>query len=258
MQDGSSNRHWITRLAILAPYAWLVAFFLLPFLIVLKISLSQTAIAQPPYAPVFDLAAGWEGLKAILRRRCRSTVTPRMFADSLYVWSYWKSLQVAAISTADPAADRLSGRLCARARAAPLAGRAGAAGGAAVLDLVPDPRLCVDEHPAARRAAQSGAARAAHHRRAGLVACDRPRGLYRHRLFVFPVHGAAALRGAREDGRDAARSRRRSRRPPWRAFLQRDGAAVAARHRRRVRCSASSRSSASSSFPTCSARPRPR
>ena len=38
-------------------------FFLVPFLIVLKISLSQTAIAQPPYAPVLDLAAGWQGLQ---------------------------------------------------------------------------------------------------------------------------------------------------------------------------------------------------
>ena len=97
MQD---NPHWLTRFSILAPYAWLVAFFLVPFLIVLKISLSQTAIAQPPYEPVFDLAAGWQGLKGFCRRRFRSTATPRIFADSLYVWSYWKSLQVAAISTA--------------------------------------------------------------------------------------------------------------------------------------------------------------
>ena len=52
---------------MLVPYLWLVAFFLVPFLIVLKISLSQTAIAQPPYTPVFDPAAGWEGLKEFLR-----------------------------------------------------------------------------------------------------------------------------------------------------------------------------------------------
>ena len=48
---------------ILIPALWLTAFFLVPFLIVLKISLSQTAIAQPPYVPVLDLAAGWAGLK---------------------------------------------------------------------------------------------------------------------------------------------------------------------------------------------------
>ena len=45
------------------PYLWLAVFFLVPFLIVLKISLSQTALAQPPYMPVFDLAAGLAGLK---------------------------------------------------------------------------------------------------------------------------------------------------------------------------------------------------
>jgi len=57
------KRHWLTRLSILAPYAWLAVFFLVPFLIVLKISLSQTAVAQPPYEPVLDLSAGWAGFK---------------------------------------------------------------------------------------------------------------------------------------------------------------------------------------------------
>jgi putrescine transport system permease protein len=36
------------RLAIIVPFLWLVAFFLVPFAIAFKISLSQTAIAQPP------------------------------------------------------------------------------------------------------------------------------------------------------------------------------------------------------------------
>ncbi len=41
------------RLAvILIPYIWLVLFFLVPFLIVLKISFAQLAIAQPPYSPL--------------------------------------------------------------------------------------------------------------------------------------------------------------------------------------------------------------
>jgi putrescine transport system permease protein len=48
------------RLAAIAPYVWMVLFFLLPFGFVLKIALSQTAIAQPPYVPVFDLAGGWQ------------------------------------------------------------------------------------------------------------------------------------------------------------------------------------------------------
>src|SRR5262249_14410815 len=63
---GELNRSWGARLIVLGPYLWLATFFLLPFLIVVKISLSHTAIAQPPYTPVFDPPAGWEGLKQAL------------------------------------------------------------------------------------------------------------------------------------------------------------------------------------------------
>lgn len=35
------------------PYLWLLAFFLAPFLIVLRIALSDAATDQPPYAPHF-------------------------------------------------------------------------------------------------------------------------------------------------------------------------------------------------------------
>src|ERR1043165_9497507 len=91
--------HWLARLSILAPYTWLTVFFLVPFLIVLKISLSQTAIALPPYEPLLDLSAGWEGLKAFLGGLSLDSYAS-VFADSLYVWSYWKSIQIAAISTA--------------------------------------------------------------------------------------------------------------------------------------------------------------
>ena len=56
------------RLAAIAPYVWMVLFFLVPFGFVLKISLSQTAIAQPPYVPLFDLTEGW----ARSRRRSRN------------------------------------------------------------------------------------------------------------------------------------------------------------------------------------------
>jgi putrescine transport system permease protein len=93
------RRHWLVRVAILAPYAWLAAFFLLPFLIVVKISLSQTTLAQPPYLPLFDPAAGFEGVKAFLGALSRENYAT-IFTDSLYVWSYGKSLIVAAVSTA--------------------------------------------------------------------------------------------------------------------------------------------------------------
>src|SRR5947207_14798958 len=80
------------------PYAWLVAFFLLPFLIVLKISVSQSAIAQPPYTPVFDLTAGWSGTWSFLTGLSLDNFI-FLGSDPLYVLSYMKSLQIAAFST---------------------------------------------------------------------------------------------------------------------------------------------------------------
>ena len=59
-----NRENWRARGLVLLPYLWLVIFFLAPFFIVFKISLSQTALAQPPYTPVFDLAAGWSGLRS--------------------------------------------------------------------------------------------------------------------------------------------------------------------------------------------------
>ncbi|NND20720.1 MAG: ABC transporter permease, partial [Silicimonas sp.] len=37
------------KLLVAIPYGWLLVLFLVPFLIVLKISLSDLAIAIPPY-----------------------------------------------------------------------------------------------------------------------------------------------------------------------------------------------------------------
>ena len=135
------------------PYAWLLAFFLLPFLIVLKISLSQTAIAQPPYTPVLDLAAGWQGVKAFFA--ALSLDNYRLLgSDPLYLLSYVKSVRDRRLLDAPPARRRLSDRLRDRAHAAALAGGTGAAHGAAVLDLAAHPHLFLDEHLAARRPAQ--------------------------------------------------------------------------------------------------------
>ena len=85
-------------LIILIPALWLTIFFLVPFLIVLKISLSQTAIAQPPYIPVLDLGAGWQGVRDFI-----AGLSPDNYillaSDSLYVVSYLRSLLIAASST---------------------------------------------------------------------------------------------------------------------------------------------------------------
>jgi putrescine transport system permease protein len=98
MTPNDDRRSWGARLVILVPFAWLAVFFLLPALIVFKISLSQTALAQPPYEPVFDFSAGWEGLKSSTSALSFDNYVA-LGADWLYVASYLKSLQVAAIST---------------------------------------------------------------------------------------------------------------------------------------------------------------
>ena len=95
---GSSLGSWGARLVVLVPYVWLIAFFLVPFLIVLKISLSQTAIAQPPYVPVLDLAAGWAGIREFVAGLSASNFAT-LVSDDIYYLSYAKSLLVAFVST---------------------------------------------------------------------------------------------------------------------------------------------------------------
>ena len=87
------------RFAAIAPYVWMALFFLVPFGFVLKISLSQTAIAQPPYTPVFDLAAGGTALKQAFAALSLDNFR-LLVSDSLYVLSYLRSLVVAVVATA--------------------------------------------------------------------------------------------------------------------------------------------------------------
>ena len=88
----------VNRLVIAIPYLWLLVFFLIPFFIVFRISLSQTAIAMPPYTPVFSLADGlsgiWEGLKELSFDNY-----VWLTEDALYFNAYISSLIIAFVST---------------------------------------------------------------------------------------------------------------------------------------------------------------
>jgi putrescine transport system permease protein len=86
------------RLAAIMPYLWMALFFLVPFVFVLKISLSQTAIAQPPYTPVFDWSEGWPAVKAAFAALSLDNFR-LLVSDDLYVMSYLRSLVVAVVST---------------------------------------------------------------------------------------------------------------------------------------------------------------
>lgn len=86
------------RLVIAIPFGWLLVFFLIPFFIVMRISLSQTAIAIPPYTPVFDVATGWEGFKDFLSQLSFDNFI-YLTEDSLYLKAYISSVTIAFFAT---------------------------------------------------------------------------------------------------------------------------------------------------------------
>ncbi|WEX78082.1 ABC transporter permease subunit [Sinorhizobium numidicum] len=86
-----------SRLVIIIPYAWLLFFFLIPFFIVFRISLSQTAIAMPPYTPVFDLAGGVSGVLEKIRELSIDNYV-WLTEDALYFNAYVSSIIIAGVS----------------------------------------------------------------------------------------------------------------------------------------------------------------
>ena len=85
-------------LLIFVPYSWLIFFFLIPFVIVLKISLSDYAISIPPYTPQLDLSAGWAGIKDFFGNLDFENFS-FLASDALYYTAYLSSLKIALIST---------------------------------------------------------------------------------------------------------------------------------------------------------------
>ena len=83
---------------IFLPYIWLLALFLVPFLIVIKISLSDIATAIPPYTPTLDFSQGWQGIKAFFSALDFENFT-FLTTDDLYWKSYISSLQIAFFAT---------------------------------------------------------------------------------------------------------------------------------------------------------------
>jgi putrescine transport system permease protein len=86
------------RLALAAPYAYLAIFFLAPFALIVKISLSRQALSIPPYEPVFDWAQG----PAVWLDKARELgfdAWRALAADSLYLEAMGGSLAIAALST---------------------------------------------------------------------------------------------------------------------------------------------------------------
>jgi putrescine transport system permease protein len=90
------HRDWGERGVIGLPTLWLGMFFVLPLLIILRMSLSDPASAQPPYKPLWDGSFG--GLRLFFADfdldNFRTVLT-----DSLYLDAFVTSLRIAALGT---------------------------------------------------------------------------------------------------------------------------------------------------------------
>ncbi len=95
----AAPRSWGQQLVVLLPYLWLITFFLIPFLIVFKISLSEYATAQPPYLPQLDITGGFAALRKFISELSFAGYA-RLVGDPLYLTSYGRSLLIALASTA--------------------------------------------------------------------------------------------------------------------------------------------------------------
>jgi putrescine transport system permease protein len=101
VQPRSATARWLSRLVpkgrslvTSIPYLWLLLFFLIPFVIVLKISFSDTQIAMPPYEPLFSWAAD-----QVVQVKLHLSNFAFLVEDDLYWMAYLTSIKVAAVST---------------------------------------------------------------------------------------------------------------------------------------------------------------
>ncbi|MFN3988066.1 MAG: putrescine ABC transporter permease PotH [Rhodocyclaceae bacterium] len=81
------------QLVIAVPYLWLTLFFLIPFIIVFKISFAEPDVAMPPYTSLFH----WVDDQIRMVLNLGNYVM--LMSDSLYIHAYLTSLKVATIST---------------------------------------------------------------------------------------------------------------------------------------------------------------
>ncbi len=81
------------RFVIAVPNIWLILFFMVPFLVVLKISLAEPRIAIPPYSPL------WDWVDGSIKFNINFENYAYMWEDTLYINAYLSSIKIAATST---------------------------------------------------------------------------------------------------------------------------------------------------------------
>jgi putrescine transport system permease protein len=90
---GRLQSAWKT-VVVAIPFFWLLLFFLIPFVIVLKISAADALIASPPFSSLFDWTE--EGVVSI---RVVFDNYAYLWEDDLYVKTYLNSVKISTIST---------------------------------------------------------------------------------------------------------------------------------------------------------------
>jgi len=80
-------------LVIAIPTVWLLVFFLIPFLVVAKISFSEAAIARPPYLPIVEWIDGF------FRVNLNFNNYLFLLEDPLYLAAYLGSVKIAGVAT---------------------------------------------------------------------------------------------------------------------------------------------------------------
>lgn len=87
------QKNW-KSVVLLIPFLWLLIFFLAPFFIVFKISLSEATIASPPFLPMIEWAD-----EGIMRIKVVFDNYAYLWEDDLYVKTYLSSIKISSIST---------------------------------------------------------------------------------------------------------------------------------------------------------------
>ena len=90
--------NWGKLAVVGVPGIWLAIFFFVPFLVVFKISLAETAIAIPPYTPLLEWAGDME--EAYLTLKVNLGNYLYLLDDAFYLDAYLSSMKIAGISTA--------------------------------------------------------------------------------------------------------------------------------------------------------------
>ena len=85
---------WGRRFVIGVPYLWLALFFLVPFILVLKISLSEAILAQPPYGPLWETDANGQ-----IEVKANTDNFAFLVDDPFYKDAYFKAVKTAFVST---------------------------------------------------------------------------------------------------------------------------------------------------------------